>query len=64
MYTLIIVSHDVKSSISISDEIILLNANENGAFVKEIIDLAALGIAWTDNDDEYQKITKYIENNL
>lgn len=64
MYTLIIVSHDVKSSISISDEIILLNANENGAFVKEIIDLAALGIAWTNNDDEYQKITKYIENNL
>lgn len=67
LYTLIIVSHDIESSVSISDTVLLLNADSNGAYIKEDIDLAAMGLSWRkdiDTDPNFHNIIKHIKTNL
>lgn len=67
LYTLIIVSHDIESSVSISDTVLLLNADINGAYIKEDIDLAAMGLSWRkdiDTDPNFHNIIKHIKTNL
>jgi len=50
--TMIVVSHDIESSLAISDSILVLaKPNENeGATIVQHIDLAQMGLAWIDAD--------------
>lgn len=50
--TMIIVSHDIESSLAVSDSILVLaKPNENeGATIVQHVDLAQMGLAWIDAD--------------
>jgi ABC-type nitrate/sulfonate/bicarbonate transport system ATPase subunit len=46
--TLIVVSHDLESSVMISDTAIILGNNGDGAYIKREIDLIERGLTWQD----------------
>lgn len=44
--TLVVVTHDVRAALRVSDTIVLLGRGERGARVREVYDLVELGVAW------------------
>jgi ABC-type nitrate/sulfonate/bicarbonate transport system ATPase subunit len=51
--TVVVVTHDVRSAVGVSDRLLLLGANGSGrgASVRDSYDLVDLGIAWGNGDD-------------
>lgn len=66
--TIIIISHDIESSLSISDSALIMTKKspEDGATISKIIDLKSLGLAWRDleNDSKFYQLIKEIRDSL